>query len=182
MTAECPEPAVAQLTRVAWRTVGAIVALFVADRDAGADLPAGLRRVGTRTADAVDALVMLTLGADRPDPARAPTRLRLTTHQAENSFHGCGELLGHRSSPRRRDDSPRLLGFHKSACGRGAGKGDACTPMTPWPTHRAWAKGTRVQLRACLRPGSTVTFSQLATFVEPSTVTRLRLGATVLTP
>ncbi|MFI1294521.1 ISL3 family transposase [Streptomyces sp. NPDC088353] len=46
MAAECSKSAVAQLMRVAWRTVGTIVARFVADRDAGVDRLAGLRRIG----------------------------------------------------------------------------------------------------------------------------------------
>jgi transposase len=46
MAAECSKSAVAQLMRVSWRTVGAIVARFVADRDAGVDRLAGLRRIG----------------------------------------------------------------------------------------------------------------------------------------
>ena len=46
MAAECSKSAVAQLMRTSWRTVGAIVERFVADRDAGADRLAGLRRIG----------------------------------------------------------------------------------------------------------------------------------------
>ncbi|MFF3518767.1 ISL3 family transposase [Streptomyces sp. NPDC002573] len=46
MAAECSKSAVAQLMRVSWRTVGAIVERFVADRDAGVDRLAGLRRIG----------------------------------------------------------------------------------------------------------------------------------------
>ena len=46
MAAECSKSAVAQLMRISWRTVGAIVARFVADRDAGVDRLAGLRRIG----------------------------------------------------------------------------------------------------------------------------------------
>nr|WTB33678.1 transposase family protein [Streptomyces sp. NBC_00830] len=46
MAAECSKSAVAQLMRVAWRTVGAIVERFVADRDAGVDRLAALRRIG----------------------------------------------------------------------------------------------------------------------------------------
>lgn len=46
MAAECSKSAVAQLMRTSWRTVGAIVERFVADRDAGLDRLAGLRRIG----------------------------------------------------------------------------------------------------------------------------------------
>ncbi|MFI6359046.1 ISL3 family transposase [Streptomyces sp. NPDC050743] len=43
---ECSKSAVAQLMRVSWRTVGAIVERFVADRDTGLDRLSGLRRIG----------------------------------------------------------------------------------------------------------------------------------------
>ncbi|WP_395292264.1 ISL3 family transposase [Kitasatospora hibisci] len=46
MATECSKSAVAQLMRTSWRTVGAIVERFVADRDAGLDRLAGLRRIG----------------------------------------------------------------------------------------------------------------------------------------
>lgn len=46
MAAECSKSAVAQSMCISWRTVGAIVQRFVADRDAGVDRPVGLRRIG----------------------------------------------------------------------------------------------------------------------------------------
>ncbi|THA57102.1 DDE transposase [Streptomyces sp. A0958] len=46
MAAECSKSATATLMRTSWRTVGAIVARHVADRDKGRDRLNGLRRIG----------------------------------------------------------------------------------------------------------------------------------------
>ncbi|MFE5594595.1 ISL3 family transposase [Streptomyces sp. NPDC056549] len=46
MAAECSKSATAVLMRTSWRTVGRIVARYVADRDAGSDRLNGLRRIG----------------------------------------------------------------------------------------------------------------------------------------
>ncbi|ANZ13624.1 transposase [Streptomyces noursei ATCC 11455] len=46
MAAECSKTATAALMRISWRTAGAIVARFVADRDRDVDRLAGLRRIG----------------------------------------------------------------------------------------------------------------------------------------
>ncbi|WAX81688.1 ISL3 family transposase [Streptomyces sp. KMM 9044] len=46
LATECSKSATARLMRVAWRTVGAIVARYQADADAGIDRLAGLRRIG----------------------------------------------------------------------------------------------------------------------------------------
>ncbi|MFJ7099233.1 ISL3 family transposase [Streptomyces mirabilis] len=46
MAAECSKSAAAQLMRTSWRTVGAIVERYVADRDRAVDRLSGLRRIG----------------------------------------------------------------------------------------------------------------------------------------
>ncbi|MGW3177469.1 helix-turn-helix domain-containing protein [Streptomyces sp. NPDC001153] len=46
MAAECSKSAAAQLMRTSWRTIGAIVERYVADRDRLVDRLSGLRRIG----------------------------------------------------------------------------------------------------------------------------------------
>ncbi|PZT75711.1 MULTISPECIES: ISL3 family transposase [unclassified Streptomyces] len=46
LAAECSKTATARLMRASWRTVGAVVERFVADRDRTVDRLAGLRRIG----------------------------------------------------------------------------------------------------------------------------------------
>ena len=46
LATECSKSATAQLMRVAWRTVGSILARYQRDADAGIDRLAGLRRIG----------------------------------------------------------------------------------------------------------------------------------------
>ena len=46
LATECSKSATAQLMRVAWRTVSAILTRYQADADAGIDRPAHLRRIG----------------------------------------------------------------------------------------------------------------------------------------
>ncbi|SDX71894.1 Helix-turn-helix domain of transposase family ISL3 [Saccharopolyspora shandongensis] len=46
LAVRCSKSAVCELMRIAWRTVGAIVARVWADTEAGIDRFAGLRRIG----------------------------------------------------------------------------------------------------------------------------------------
>ncbi|MEU0837827.1 ISL3 family transposase [Streptomyces sp. NPDC005969] len=46
MAVECSKSAAAQLMRTSWRTIGAIVERYVADRDRAVDRLSGLRRIG----------------------------------------------------------------------------------------------------------------------------------------
>jgi transposase len=94
LVTQCSKTAVTELMRIAWRTVGAIIARVWADTTSGVDLFAGLRRIGIDEISYKRNHKYLTVVVDH-DTGRlvwaAPGRDRATLHRFFDALEASGD-------------------------------------------------------------------------------------------